>query len=76
MSDKSTKSAQPVSPSPGQQTLTIQQALDLALKHHTAGRLMALSFAAKVGAWVAISEGMPRSPCCAEGTVPKNSESD
>jgi len=39
MSDKTTRPGQPVSPSPGQQTLTIQQALDLAVQHHTAGRL-------------------------------------
>ena len=39
MSDKSTKPALPASLLPGQQTLTIQQAIDLAIQHHSAGRL-------------------------------------
>ena len=39
MSHENTKPAQSVSPSQGQQTMTIQQALDLAVQHHTAGRL-------------------------------------
>jgi tetratricopeptide (TPR) repeat protein/2-polyprenyl-3-methyl-5-hydroxy-6-metoxy-1,4-benzoquinol methylase len=39
MSEKSTSSGQSANPPPEQQTLTIQQALDLAGQHHTAGRL-------------------------------------
>ncbi len=36
---KDTKPVQSASPYPEQQTLTIQQAIDLAVQHHTAGRL-------------------------------------
>jgi tetratricopeptide (TPR) repeat protein len=39
MLDKSTKPAHSASSSPGRQTLTLQNALDLAMQHHTAGRL-------------------------------------
>ena len=36
---KSAKLTQPASPPPEQQTLTLQQALDLAIQHHSAGDL-------------------------------------
>ncbi len=39
MSDKNMKPVQPASSSPGQQTLSIQKIIDLAVQHHTAGRL-------------------------------------